>query len=185
MTAPTKRQRPTIKTHRSGVIERVVVRQVPVTPRVRTIIDLARVEEERMVKRALRQARLEAAELELLPRSGMLGRIVDLSAAATASGGEDFVLDLVLEAGFEHPLVNPPYPGTRYFPDLWWPEQRLIVEVDSRAWHSDLLAQTDDRERQADLEARGERVLRTTKAHVRRDPARFIARLKLAGAPRR
>ena len=115
----------------------------------------------------------------------MIGRIIDLSAAPTASGNEDVVLDLVLKAGFEHPLVNVPYPGTTYIPDLWWKPQRLIVEVDSRAWHSDLLAQYDDRERQADLEAAGERVLRTTKAQVLRDPPRFFARLQAAGAPRR
>ena len=84
------------------------------------------------------------AELEPLPRTGLLGSIVDLSAAPTASGNEDIVLDLVLKAGFEHPLVNAPYPGTRFIPDLWWPQPRLIVEVDSRAWHSDPIAQRDD-----------------------------------------
>jgi hypothetical protein len=183
VTAPTKRTRPTIKTHRSEVIERIVVRQIPVTPRIRTIIDLARVEPEDVVKRALRQARFTEAELELLPRCGLLGRIVDLSTAPTASGNEDVVLDLVLKAGFEHPLVNALYPGSRYFPDLWWPKQRLIVEVDSLEWHSDPIAQRDDLDRQAWLEARGERVLRTTKPQVRRNPARFVARLIAAGAP--
>ena len=132
VTAPTKRTRPTIKTHRSDVIERIVVRQIPVTPRIRTIIDLARVEPEEVVTRALRQARFTEAELELLPRTGLLGRIVDLSTAPTASGNEDVVLNLVLKVGFEHPLVNALYPGSRYFPD--------------------------------------ERVLRTTKPQVRRNP---------------
>jgi hypothetical protein len=184
VTAPTKRTRPTLRTHRSRLVERIVVRQIPVTPRLRTIVDLAGNEEERLVKRALRQARFTAAELELLPRTGLLGRLIDLSAAPTASGNEDVVLDLILKAGFVHPLVNVPYPGTTYIPDLWWPQQRLIVEVDSRAFHSDVLAQVDDRERQADLEAKGERVLRTTRAQVLRDPARFLARLDAAGAPR-
>ena len=185
VTAPTKRTRPTIRTHRSDLIEREVLRQIPITPRLRTITDLAASEPEPVVKRALRQAKFTEAELELLPRTGVLGRIIDLSAAPTASGNEDVVLDLVLKAGFEHPLVNAPYPGTNYIPDLWWKPQRLIVEVDSRAWHSDLLAQYDDRERQADLEVAGERVLRTTKAQVLRDPSRFFARLQAAGAPRR
>lgn len=158
---------------------------IPTTPRVRTIIDLARVEDERTVKRALRQARFTEAELALLPRTGPLGRIVGLSAAPTASGNEDFVLDLVLEAGFVHPLVNAPYrlPGQTYYPDLWWPEQRLIVEVDSREHHEAPLDQRDDLERQAWLEAKGERVLRTTKPQVERNPARFLARLDAAGAP--
>jgi len=185
VTAPTKRSRPGIKTHRSDLIERELVRQIPVTPRVRTIIDLARVESERVVKRALRQAKFTEHELEQLPRIGLLGRIVDLSAAPTASGNEDFVLDLVLHAGFEHPLVNAPYrlPGQTYYPDLWWPEQRLIVEVDSDEHHTAPLDQRDDLDRQAWLESVGERVLRTTKPQVMRNPSRFLARLRVAGAP--
>ena len=59
------------------------------------------------------------------------------------------------------------------YPDLRWPEPQLIVEVDSRAWHDDPLAQLEDRERQAELEARGERVLRVRKGELR-GPARFL-----------
>lgn len=185
VTAPGRRRRPGVKNHESDLVERELYRQVPVTPRVRTITDLARVEDERTVKRALRQAKFTADELAQLPTAGVLGRIVGLSAAPTASGNEDFVLDLVLEAGFEHPLVNAPYqlPGQVYFPDLWWPHARLIVEVDSREHHEAPLDQRDDLERQAWLEANGERVLRTTKPQVRRDPGRFFARLRAAGAP--
>lgn len=182
VTAPTKRRRPTIKTHRSDLIERELVRQIPVTPRVRTITDLARVEGERTVKRALRQAKFTAQELELLPRIGLLGRIVGLSAAPTASDPEDEVLDLLLRAGFAHPLVNAPYvlPGQTYYPDLWWPDVRLIVEVDSREWHDDPLAQRDDRRRQARLEAAGEQVLRVTTEQARREPGRVLARVRAA-----
>jgi predicted nuclease of predicted toxin-antitoxin system len=185
VTATTRRKRPMVKTHRSDVVERVVVRQIPVTPRLRTIVDLARTEPEPVVKRALRQARLGEDELARLPRTGVLGRILGLSAAPTRSEPEDFVLDLVLRAGFEHPLVNAPYPNSTYIPDLWWPRERLIVEVDSREWHSDPLAQVADLDRQADLEVAGERIIRTTKAQVRRDPGRFVARLRAAGAPAR
>ena len=185
VTAPTKRKRPMLKTHRSDVIEREMLKQIPVTPRLRTITDLARHEDERTVKRALRQARFSDVELRQLPRTGVLGRIINLSAAPTRSDNENFVLDLVLDAGFEHPLVNAPYflPGQTYYPDLWWPDVRLIVEVDSREWHDDPLAQRDDLDRQAWLEAVGERVLRTTKAQARRDPSRLLARLRAAGAP--
>ncbi len=174
-----------IKTHVTDTLERVVVKRIPVTPRLRTITDLARHEDERTVKRALRQARFSDVELRQLPRTGVLGRIINLSAAPTRSDNENFVLDLVLDAGFEHPLVNAPYflPGQTYYPDLWWPDVNLIVEVDSREWHDDPLAQRDDLDRQAWLESVGERVLRTTKAQVKRDPSRFLARLEVAGAP--
>ena len=50
----------------------------------------------------------------------------------------------------------------------WWPSIRLIVEADSKTWHDDPLARYDDAERQAELEAAGERVLRVTTAQMRR-----------------
>jgi len=67
-----------------------------VTPRLRTIVDLSKTEDEATVTRALRQAKFSERELALLPRTGMLGRILNLSAAPTRSHPEDFVLNLVL-----------------------------------------------------------------------------------------
>jgi very-short-patch-repair endonuclease len=93
------------------------------------------------------------------------------------------VFDLVVAAGFVEPLVNARYPGSSFIPDLWWRDQHLIVEVDSKEFHDAPLDQRDDLDRQAWLEARGERVLRTTKQQVRRDPETFFARLRAAGAP--
>ena len=185
VTCVSRRRRPGINTHVTERLERVVVRRIPVTPRLRTIIDLARTEDEPTVKRALRTARFTDAELRQLPRTGVLGRIIALSTAPTASGNEDVVLDLVLKAGFAHPLVNAPYPGSNFIPDLWWRAQRLIVEVDSREWHDDPIAQRDDLHRQAWLEAQGERVLRTTKPQVLSNPSQFLQRLQAAGAPLR
>ena len=43
-------------------------------------------------------------------------------------------------------------------PDFRWPEQRLVLEADSATWHDNPLAREDDAERQALLEAHGERV---------------------------
>ncbi len=153
---------------------------IPVTSRVRTITDLARTEDEATVKRALRQAKLTERELARLPRALQL-----VSAAPTASPLEDVVLDLILKGGFAHPEVNAPYilPDRIVYPDLRWPEQRLIVEVDSRAWHTDPLAQHEDAQRQAALEAAGERVLRITHAQATRNAERTLARLRAAGAP--
>ena len=47
-------------------------------------------------------------------------------------------------------------------PDFRWPDQRLVVEADGAAWHDNPLAREDDAERQALLEAAGERVIRVT-----------------------
>ncbi len=95
------------------------------------------------------------------------------------------MLNLVLQAGLEHPEVNQPQrvPGRLTIPDLRWPEQQLIVEVDSREWHSDPLAQRDDADRQARLEAKGWRVLRVTTAQAKQHPQLTIARMRAAGAP--
>jgi hypothetical protein len=180
VTAPSKHAHPRIKAHRSTSIERVVLNGIPVTPKLRTVIDLRRVEGDDVVKRALRAAKFSPAELERLPPA-----ILALGAVPTRSPAEDSAYDLVVRAGLEAPLSNPPYrlPGGTVYPDLYWPGLRLIVEVDSAEWHDDPLAQVADRERQAELEARGERVLRVRKSELARRPDRFLARLRAAGVP--
>ena len=121
--------------------------------------------------------KFSAAELERLPP-----RILALGAVPTRSPLEDSAYDLVVKLGLEPPLSNPPYRlGRRtVYPDLYWPHLRLVVEVDSVEWHNDPLARHDDAERQAQLEAAGERVLRFTGADLR-NPRRIRARLQAAG----
>jgi Protein of unknown function (DUF559) len=181
VSAPSKHSHPRIKAHRSKSIERVVVKGIPVTPKLRTVIDLSRTADEKTVKRALRQAKFSAAELAQLPRG-----VVDLGAVPTRSPLEDRVHDLVVADGLQPPLVNAPYrlPTRTVYPDLWWPSIRLIVEADSKEWHDDPLARYDDAERQAELEAAGERVLRVTNAQMRH-PRQVLARLRAAGVPER
>jgi hypothetical protein len=181
VTAPSKHSHPRINAHRSTSIERVVFKGIPVTPRLRTVIDLRDVAGDETVKRALRAARFSADELEQLPRS-----ILDLGAVPTRSPAEDSAYDLVVAGGLRPPAeVNAPYrlPSGTVYPDLRWPEMRLIVEVDSAEWHDDPLAQIADRERQVELEARGERVLRVRKSELARRSDRFLARLRAAGVP--
>jgi hypothetical protein len=179
ITAPTKHTHPRIKAHRSNSIERDVFKGIPVTPKLRTVIDLARVEDDETVKRALRAAKFSGAELARLPQS-----ILALGAVPTRSPVEDSAYDIVVKAGLQAPdEVNAPFrlPSGTIYPDLRWPALRLIVEVDSAEWHDDPLAQVADRERQGELEALGERVLRVRKAELTQP--RFIARLRGAGVP--
>ncbi len=98
--------------------------------------------------------------------------------------GVRVLLDLVLTA-FEPPQVNPKLTiaGRTIYPDLRWPAQRLCVEADSRAWHAGELAQAHDAERQAILEAHGERIIRVTWKQTTSHPRQTIARLTAAGAP--
>ena len=70
-------------------------------------------------------------------------------------------------------------------PDFRWPDERLVVEADGAAWHDDRLAREDDAERQALLEASGERVVRVTWAQAVGRRAQTLERLRAAGAPSR
>ncbi|MEA2222961.1 MAG: hypothetical protein QOH83_1337 [Solirubrobacteraceae bacterium] len=113
-----------------------------------------------------------------------LGAVIATGPAPTYSGHEDVVLDLILAAGLEHPDVNERLVvgATPYYPDMRWPAPQLILEIDS-AWHDGPVAQEDDAARQADLEAAGERVLRTTLEQAILRPRQLVRRLAAAGAP--
>jgi very-short-patch-repair endonuclease len=73
--------------------------------------------------------------------------------------------------------------GRRVVPDFRWPAQRLVVEADGAAWHEHKLAREDDAERQALLEAHGERVVRVTWKQTISRPSQTLVRLRAAGAP--
>ena len=91
------------------------------------------------------------------------------------------MLDLILGAGLRRPEINRRL--GRVYPDLRWPAERLTVECDGATWHSAKHAGEDDAERQARLEADGERVLRVTWDQALKQPQQTIARLVAAGAP--
>ena len=91
-------------------------------------------------------------------------QIIATGPAPTKSELEDVVLDLILRGGLVAPRRQRALcvDGRRIVPDFRWPEQRLVVEADGATWHDNQLAREDDAERQALLEAHGERVLRVT-----------------------
>src|SRR4051794_6563452 len=137
-----------IKAHRSGSSERVILQGMPVTPKLRMVVDVARGDDETL-KRVLRAARFSAAELARLPSA-----ILALGAVPTRTPVEDSACDVVGRGGLRAPReVKAAFrlaSGT-ISPDLRRPEPRLIVDVDSAEWHDDPLAQLADRERQAEL----------------------------------
>ena len=170
---------------------------IRVTSPARTLLDLASQLTERRLRRAVRQAqslhRVNTRQLvdvlaRLGPRRGAkrLARIVATGPAPTRSELEDAVLDLILRDGLAHPSVNVPLVlnGRRVIPDFRWPTERLVVEADGAAWHDHKLAREDDAERQALLEAHGERVLRVTWEQTIARPHQTLARVRAAGAPR-
>lgn len=169
---------------------------IAVTSPARTLLDCAGVLDDRTLRRAVREAQalklVSVGELvgilnRLGPRRGSrrLRRIVATGPAPTRSVLEDVVLDLLLRGGLAHPDVNVPLrlAGRRVVPDFRWPEHRLVIEADGAAWHDHRLAREDDAERQALLEAHGERVLRITWDQAVGRPSETLTRLRAAGAP--
>lgn len=194
------RNRPGIRFHRARSLDpRDTTRlyAIPCTTPARAILEVAPQLSDQRLKRLVRKAQAEkranvrqiAAVLRRARGHRATRRIADIIAsgpAPTYSGYEDVVLDLILDAGFAHPAVNEPLrvASRPYTPDLRWPTARLILEIDS-AWHDGHIAQDLDAERQADLEAAGERVLRTTREQALGAPQQLVHRLAAAGAPRR
>jgi predicted transcriptional regulator of viral defense system len=193
-----KREHPGLRIHRSEHLpqqDRTRRHGIPVTTPARTLVDLAAVVDPRRERRAVNQAlALKRVTLPQLARRlddapGRRGaatlRTILLTAAPTRSDLEDALLDVVLSGGLAPPDVNVPLDlaGRIVIPDLRWPAERLVVEADSRTWHDNPLARHDDAERQAVLEAHGERVLRVTWRQAVGQPARTLARLRAAGAP--
>jgi very-short-patch-repair endonuclease len=193
------RRHPGLRIHRTTTLDRddkARHRGIPVTAPARTLLDLAARLDHRPLRSATRRAqslyRVNVRQLvAVLARhrgrrgSAKLARIVATGPAPTRSELEDAVLDLILRGGHVHPDVNVPYyvEARRTVPDFRWPEQHLVVEADGAAWHENQLAREDDAERQALLEAHGERVLRVTWDQAIARPRQTLARIRAAGAP--
>jgi hypothetical protein len=196
---PGTRLHPGLRVHRTSALapqDATRFKQIPVTSAARTLMDLATVLDHGALRRAVREAqalrRANVRELlELVDRLGLrrgtrnVRRILATGPAPTRSELEDRVLDLILRGGLEHPDVNVALllAGRRVIPDFRWPAQRLVVEADGAAWHDNRLVRDDDAERQALLEAHGERLLRVTWQQVVARPGQTLARLRAAGAP--
>lgn len=188
-----------ILVHRSFMLDRLDVARhegIAVTSPARTLVDLAAFLDYRPLRRAVRQGlslhRVNLGGLaETIGRLGSrrgvrnLARIVAQGPAPTRSELEDVVFDLIRRGGLELPNVNVPLvlAGRRVVPDFRWPDRHLVLEADGAAWHDHRLAREDDAERQALLEAHGERVLRVTWDQAIAQPQRTLERLRAGGAP--
>jgi very-short-patch-repair endonuclease len=62
--------------------------------------------------------------------------------------------------------------------DAHWPEQRLVVECDSRRWHASWAARRNDHARDARLQLAGFATLRVTWIEVRHRPELGAARIR-------
>ena len=171
--------------------------RLPVTAPARTLVDLASVLPYAALRRAVRQAQalrhtstahLLAARARLGPRRGAarLARIIATGPAPTRSELEDVVLDLLLRGGLEHPDVNVPLtPRGRRVDSRTsaGPRSGSSSRPTAPRGTTTPTAREDDAERQALLEAHGERVLRVTLAPAVVRPGETLHRVRAAGAP--
>ncbi|HEX6021882.1 MAG TPA: DUF559 domain-containing protein, partial [Solirubrobacter sp.] len=176
VTAPTRRQHAGIRTHKSQHIERTFRKGIPVTPPLRTLVDLSSMlpfnQLRRAVNEALNQRLVKPHERVTQQHRGAKHlREVVASGQPTRNEFEDLVLTLI--ADLPTPLVNQPLLG--YTPDFLWPKHRVILEADGRATHNQLLARADDARRQRHLEDNGYQVLRVTWRQATTQPQKLQA----------
>ncbi len=158
--------------------ERTVHAGIPVTTVPRTLLDLGAVLQPHELRRALEQAEaLRLADplslIAVVERHGNRRGVKAMRAALaegplrsslTRSELERRFLALVDEAGLPRPRVNEwmDIGGELIQADCVWPSQRLIVELDGRAWHGTGEAFDRDRRRDRRCLAAGWNVMRVT-----------------------
>jgi very-short-patch-repair endonuclease len=179
VTAPTLRKHLGIRAHKSQSIERTFHKGIPVTPPLRTLIDLSsmlpyatlrRAVNEALNKRLVKPHQLVTAN----HRGAKRLRAVVASGAPTRNEFEDLVHALL--GDLPKPHTNQPLLG--YVPDFLWPDHHVILEADGRDTHDQLLARADDKARQRVLEQNGYTVLRVTWRQATTQPQKLQARLR-------
>ncbi|HZU39600.1 MAG TPA: DUF559 domain-containing protein [Solirubrobacteraceae bacterium] len=184
------RSRPGIEVHRALDFEdgdRTVVRGIPVTTPARTLVDLAGRAASRELERALDEAitlgLLEPADveaaLERYPRRRGTAALRALLAdrerptSLTRSHSEERFLALVRRARLPTPRQNARI--DRYTVDFYWPEHRLVVEIDGYRYHSTRSAFERDRAKDLVLRQLGLGVLRFSARQVEREAEACLA----------
>jgi very-short-patch-repair endonuclease len=179
-----RRNRPGIRVHRTRTLaprDRTRQRGIPITTPARTLADLQPVLPTSQFDRTL-----EEAQVHRLVSPDDLAAQPTLHQAPTGQHEPSFtrreaerrLLELIRAAELPHPITNANLNG--YEVDFLWPEQGLIVEVDSYTFHSSRQAFERDRLKDAHLQAAGYRVLRVTWRQLIHTPEALIARLACA-----
>lgn len=150
---------------------------IPVTSPARTLLDLAgtlnRAQLLRAVEQSQRCGRLNLPAIERVigrhPTRRGAGQLRALlrqyvGPVPVRSELERRFLELATDSGLPTPQVNVKVAGLEV--DVYWPQWRLVVELDGRAFHSDPRSFERDRVRDARLQRARCRVLRVTHLRV-------------------
>jgi Transcriptional regulator, AbiEi antitoxin len=184
-----ERERPGITTHRCRTLKRRdVTRQlgIPTTSPERTILDLAPRLAKKQLTRMVNDARLRgyvhlASLTDLVarnrhhPGAKLLKPFVEQPGNPTRSGFEDAFRDFCAKYGLPTPLINTMLNG--YEVDAYFPDHRLIVQLDGLRYHNDPASFEEDRDRDAEQLKHGVRTIRITDERFITSPDREAARL--------
>jgi very-short-patch-repair endonuclease len=178
-------------THETTSLAAHEVREVdgiPVTAPIRTLVDFAGddatdIELDRAVAEAFALGLTNRASmLRAMPRrpgSARLRALLDdpRGPRKTRSRPERHLLSRLRRAGAPEPLTN--HKIGRWEVDFFWPEHRLVVEVDAYATHSSPWAVKRDRRKDAYLQERGLEVIRVMDDEIDDDAVfRIVRRLR-------
>lgn len=181
-----------IRLHHSQALapdDREAVARIPVTAVPRTALDLAPTLRPEQLQRLLERAEelklfdLRHFEALLARTSGHHGhdrlhRALRLYRPApfSRSGMERRFRELVLEAGLPSPVMGFNVEG--YELDVYWPERRFAVELDTYETHGSHQAFEDDRLRDENLVLGGIEMIRVTGLRLDSEPDRVIERVR-------
>ena len=188
---------PGVKVYRRalGTNDTAVVEGLVVTRLERTLVDLAACldasELKEVVQQALRLKKLTLDELrravDRSKRAPGIRMLRALAAELDGQGGptesvlEDKVLELLEAAELPKPKVQRPARAgkKRVRLDFFFEAQKVVIEADGYAWHSDVESFEKDRRRSNALMARGYRVLHWTWKALEEDPEHLVTELLL------
>jgi very-short-patch-repair endonuclease len=175
------RPRAGIRVHRVAKLEVTTHHGLQVTTPTRTLVDLATVLRPRELEWAINEALVKG----LTTHAELAAALPSRSSSAltseprlTRSEAEWRLRDLVKRAGLPHPKTNVKLGPWEV--DALWPAQRLVVEVDSYAYHLTRAAFERDRAKDAWLVAKGYRVIRVTWRQLVDEREALVARLAAA-----
>ena len=188
------RSRDRVKVHRAGgldPLDRATRHGIPLTGPARTLIDFAATAADTELDRALSEARVQRLVndrnlAEALSRAGNragVGRLRGVLAREdeseyTALEAERRMRQLVKQARLPRPTYGAIVEGWPV--DLFWPEHRLVVEIDGYQFHGHRGAFERDRRKDAMLVAAGFRVIRITWRQLTEEPLAVAAALASA-----
>lgn len=188
--------RPGLEVHRSRTLaagDVTVLRRLAITRPARTLVDLAAVAAPRDALRAADIAMRKGCNPAVLrtvllrlpgqPGRRLMAHYLDTRRAAALelrSELERLGAELVLGSDLPRPRFNAlvAVEGGAFEVDMWWPDRRLVLELDGRRHHEGVVAELEDQRRDGLLGAVGQRVRRAAWWDVTREPGRLLSMLR-------